>query len=308
MHVAVLMCTFNGARFLREQLDSVAAQTHKDWTLWVSDDGSSDATLDILNETQTKWGAGRLRLIAGPQRGWCANFLSAATHSEISADLFAFCDQDDVWLPEKLSHALAWHSSQSHADHQRARLYCARTALIDAQGRAIGHSPLFTRPPSFANALTQNIGGGNTMVFNQAARALLTHGPSAELLVTHDWWLYLSVGAAGGITYYDARPTVQYRQHGSNLIGSNIGWRARVERFNMLLHGEHKRWSSQHLTALKSLPDLLTIDSKQTLRRFDEARHKPLPQRLIGLWRSGVYRQTLAGRMAFWVGAILGKI
>ena len=104
--IAVLMGTYNGAEFLPEQLASLAAQTHTNWRLWVSDDGSSDATPGILRRYQEAWGENKLSILAGPRRGFQANFLELTAQPEISADYYAWADQDDVWLPEKLARAL----------------------------------------------------------------------------------------------------------------------------------------------------------------------------------------------------------
>ena len=104
--VAILLCTFNGARFLTEQLNSLEAQIYEDWYLVVSDDGSSDGTLEILLEFQERWPAGKMVLRQGPKRGFCENFLSLGCDPSIRADYFAFCDQDDVWLATKLQVAV----------------------------------------------------------------------------------------------------------------------------------------------------------------------------------------------------------
>ena len=94
--VAILMGTMNGARFLPEQLDSLAAQTHQNWVLIASDDGSTDDTLGILKAYQAKWPTGKLIIKEGPKQGFCVNFLSMACDPSIQADYYAFCDQDDV--------------------------------------------------------------------------------------------------------------------------------------------------------------------------------------------------------------------
>ena len=104
--VAILMGTMNGAQFLPEQLDSLAAQTHQNWFLIASDDGSTDDTIRILKAYQAKWPAGKLIIKEGPKQGFCVNFLSMACDSAIRAEYYAFCDQDDVWLPTKLVVAL----------------------------------------------------------------------------------------------------------------------------------------------------------------------------------------------------------
>ena len=106
--VAILLCTFNGEAFLREQLASIAAQTHEHWSVWASDDGSVDGTLATLARVQRTWPDGALVVRQGPARGLEANFASLIARSEIDAPFFAFCDQDDVWEPTKLERAVAW--------------------------------------------------------------------------------------------------------------------------------------------------------------------------------------------------------
>lgn len=90
--VAILMGTMNGARFLSEQLDSLELQTHKNWILIASDDGSTDDTLIILKAYQAKWPDGKLMIKEGPKSGFCANFQSIACDPGIKADYYAFCD------------------------------------------------------------------------------------------------------------------------------------------------------------------------------------------------------------------------
>jgi glycosyltransferase involved in cell wall biosynthesis len=168
--VAVLLCTRRGARFLSSQLESITTQSHANWRIYASDDESEDQTRTILVDFQRRMGRGRLLIRIGPGRGFAANFLSLACAKGIEADYFAFCDQDDVWEPDKLSRALAW---LAHVDPATPTLYCCRTRLIDEHGHTIGFSPLFSKAPHFRNAIVQSIAGGNTMVFNAAARRLL---------------------------------------------------------------------------------------------------------------------------------------
>ena len=126
--VAILLCTYNGARFLAEQLDSLEAQPHQNWVVIASDDGSTDQTLEILQQYQAKWPLGKLMIRSGPQKGFCQNFLSLACDPEIKADYYAFCDQDDVWLPEKLEVAL--ENIVTNQSDDVAYLYCGRTKYV----------------------------------------------------------------------------------------------------------------------------------------------------------------------------------
>lgn len=304
-HVAILLGTYNGEKYLAEQLDSYASQTHGNWKAWASDDGSSDATPSVLRDYQRLWGAEKLAILDGPAGGCTRNFLSLATSSAISADHYAFSDQDDIWEADKLQRALDWLETQPPGV---PALYCSRTMFVDEANHDIAMSQLYTRPPGFANALVQNIASGNTMVFNRAARQLLcAAGADADVYI-HDWWLYMLVSACGGVVHYDPHPTLRYRQHDINLIGMNTGWKARLARMRMLFAGRLEEWDEQHVRALQKLDCHLTAQSKRTLNLFAAARRRWLLPRLAGLRRAGIYRQTLLGNLGLLAAAMFGKL
>ena len=218
--VAILLCLFDGGRFLRSQLDSIERQTHRNWLLFASDDGSADEGMTMVRAFQKKHGRDRVTIQNGPGRGFVSNFLSLICQPGVSADYYAFSDQDDVWEDDKLVRALTWLSG---IPRETPAVYGSRTSLIDPDGRKVALSPLFRRPPSFANALVQNIAGGNTMVFNEAARQLFIKAGGVVDVPSHDWWLYLLTTASGGLVHYDPYCSVQYRRHERNLVGWNIG-------------------------------------------------------------------------------------
>ena len=302
--VAILLATYNGAAFLREQLASYEAQHHGNWQVWASDDGSTDGTLEILAEYQDRW-TGRMKVVAGPKRGFVTNFLSLVYRSEIQADYYAYSDQDDVWDGDKLTRAVAWLST---VPASVPALYCGRTRLVDEQGRPCGFSPLMQRPPSFANALMQNIAGGNTMVFNQAARILLQEaGPEVEV-VTFDWWTYLVVTGCGGQVCYDPLPSLNYRQHEKNLVGASLSWSKRWSRLGFMWKRHYVFWADIHVCALRRLESHLTLENALTLRTFLWARQQPLKGRLLGLKRSGVHRQHAIGQLGLLVAALFNRV
>jgi glycosyltransferase involved in cell wall biosynthesis len=303
--VAILLCTYRGQQFLSEQLDSFASQSYTNWEVWASDDGSEDDTYHILKTYKNKWPAGRLSIHFGPAEGFAANFLSLTCKTSIEATFYAYSDQDDVWEVDKLTRAVQWLESVSE---DVPALYCSRTRLVDEGNNEIGMSPLFTRPPSFGNALMQNIGGGNTMVFNNAARGLLREAGQNPPIITHDWWAYLVVTGCGGKVYYDRTPTLRYRQHNGNLVGANFSWPARFKRIRMLFMGVFKELNDSNIAALCALECKLTPENKEILRRFAQARSMSLFPRLIGIVRSGVYRQTLLSNFGLAVAAIFRKV
>ncbi len=303
--LAILMCTFRGEQFLAEQLDSICAQTYPHWKLWVSDDGSDDATLAILRAYQEKLGRDRMEVVAGPRRGFCANFLSLVCAPEIKADFYAFSDQDDIWEADKLARSLAWVSS---APADSPLLYCSRTRLVDQSGQPIGYSAMYSRPPSFANAIVQSLAGANTMLFNSVTAQILRRvGPLVDV-VSHDWWVYLVVTACGGTVFYDPVPTTNYRQHANNIIGSNMSWQARLVRLRLLLKGQWRDWNERTTSALLLIQDQMTAESRLTLNLFVRGRNQWLLPRLIMFYRSGIIRQTWMGNIGLIVAAILKKM
>ena len=304
-HVAVLMGLFNGATNLQDQLKSIARQTHENWSLIVSDDGSTDRGPGLVRKFADQ-SAQRVTPIAGPRRGFAQNFLHLLTVAGPIVPFAALSDQDDVWLPEKLERAIAMLRM---VPDERPALYAGRTVICDAELRPLRRSPLFELPPGFSNALVQCIGGGNTMVLNRAALDLVQEtARHADGIVAHDWWIYQIVSGAGGHVIYDAKPMVLYRQHGSNIIGANDSPLAKATRMAMLFSGRFRRWITANISALDASSHWLTTEARQTLSTFREARQGTPYSRLRALRRSGVYRQSTRGNLALSFGALIGKL
>jgi len=276
--VAILLCTFQGQRFLHEQLASIESQSLKAWTLLVSDDGSSDNTLDILQEYQKAWCRGQLNLQSGPRQGFAANFLSLTCQADIKTDFYAYADQDDIWEADKLERAVNWLKT---IPADVPALYCSRTRLVDEENRTLGFSPLFKRPPCFANALMQNIGGGNTMVFNHATRKLLCQAGKDIEVVSHDWWAYILVTGCGGKVFYDEYPSVRYRQHKENLVGTNKSIKGKITRIQKLFSGHYRDWNQINLNALNKAKVNLNYKNSNILKNFKEVRDSNLYKKNI---------------------------
>lgn len=303
--VAILLCTYNGARFLVEQLDSLEFQFHQNWVVIASDDGSTDATLDILLQYQAKWPPGKLIIRNGPQKGFCRNFLSLACDSEIKASYFAFCDQDDVWLPEKLTIAL-----QTIIANQNLNvpfIYCGRTTYVTEDLKECGISPHFFFPPSFRNALVQSIAGGNTMVFNLAAKFLIEKAGPLNV-ASHDWWAYQLISGADGDVFYDPVPYILYRQHEGSLVGENNSFLAKIKRVIMLLKGRFKDWNSQNISALVEINHLLSKNHQVILMVFQTLRGARLKDRIRLMQIIGCYRQTRKGTFSLYLALLINKI
>uniref|UniRef100_A0A7C1X7X1 Glycosyltransferase family 2 protein n=1 Tax=Pseudomonas graminis TaxID=158627 RepID=A0A7C1X7X1_9PSED len=299
------MCTYNGAAYLREQLESFSNQSLKNWTLYVSDDASTDPTRSILAEYQRRWGEQKLVIFDGPCQGFGKNFISLLKRPQVQARYYAFSDQDDVWFSDKLERSV---KRLDAITAQPPALYCSRTRLIDATGRVIGFSPLFSRPPSFRNALVQSLAGANTMVINSTAREALLQLPAEARVIAHDWLAYLVVTACGGTAIYDADPTLDYRQHDANLIGANATLQDRAVRLRKMLSGRFAQWNDANLETLEAIAPLITVPNMLTLDHFAKGRSLRFLARIMEFIHSGVYRQTVPGNITLWLAVCLGKI
>ena len=305
MHIAILLATYNGASYLQEQLDSIENQTHSDWTILASDDGSSDETIAMMDAFANTVGQGKVQQVQGPQQGFASNFLSMVYHPDLKADAYAYCDQDDIWLDDKLARAARFLAA---VPSDVPALYCSRTQYVDQENHPLGLSLPYARPAVFANALVQNIASGNTMVFNDAARKLLVQvGPLVNIDL-HDWWTYMLVAGMGGPVLFDQTPSVRYRQHPKNLWGMNTSLKSQWLRIKKLFGGRFANWNERHIAALGPIKHLLTLDNQLIFERFSQARKLSLVPRLAGLKQSGVYRQTMINNVGFFLAALLGKV
>lgn len=302
--LAVLLGTYNGNRFLGEQLASIAGQTHRYIDIWASDDGSTDDTVRTLRTVARHWRKGTFKVLHGPGEGFAENYRSMLTNPAINATYFAFCDQDDIWNNDKLGEAVAWLASQPAA---HPAIYCSRAQIIDDAGRRLGNTRFFARPPSFRNAIVQSIAGGNTMVFNRAAREVLAEASRRAPFVSHDWWSYMIVTGVGGTVRYVEMPSIAYRQHDNNLVGANNTIAAQLVRLRHLLNGRFARWMSINIGGLTACSDLLTDDAREVLEQIKKARAPGPVGRVYHLFRSGAYRQSLRGTVGLYFAGALNK-
>ncbi len=305
--IAVLLATYNGASCIQEQLESYLSQSRLPDLILVSDDGSTDDTLALIDAFRKSHPEICIRTTNGPRRGSAKNFLSLLQDTPDWIDVVALSDQDDVWLPDKLERGLSALSENSH--ESEIVLYCARTFECDAELNHLRLSRNITRPPAFRHALVQNIAGGNTMMLNRAALDLVRDASRAVAkLVVHDWWIYQIVTGAGGRVIFDPQPVLLYRQHGGNLIGANTGMAARLRRLRLMLSGRFRRWNTINLLALKASSHRLTPENRQLLAEFDACRKAAVWQRLRLLRQARLYRQGFFGLVSLYTAALFGRL
>lgn len=302
----IILGYYNGEEYINEQLQSILSQTHTCLKLYIFDDCSnfhlSIKNLDIDHNDHSK-----ISICNREENiGFSANFLNGLANVPKNFEYYAFCDQDDIWNESKIEEAI---NKLKKIPNEEPALYCSRTAIKDHKcEKLLGYSPLFRKPASFKNALVQNIGGGNTMVFNRAARDLVVKTLKNLDVISHDWWCYQIISGAGGHVIYDPKPCLKYRQHSNSQIGSNNSWLARLVRIRALLQGRFHLWNEINLKALRDNKNLLTIDNQHILDDFIKLRKLPFLKRLSLFKRSGIYRQTALGNLGLLLGIILNKV
>ena len=303
--VVILMGVFNGAAHLDAQLQSIAAQTHGNWHLLCADDGSTDNSLTILS-TFAQRHPGKVTLCSGPSQGFAANYMGLLAQLPPRCGPVCLADQDDIWLPDKLTRALQMLGK----DDDKPTLYCGRQIYwYPATGEKIP-APVLSRPCAFRNALVQNVAAGNTIMLNGAASRMARNAARrCGSVYAHDWWLYLLISGAGGSVVFDnGPPQILYRQHRGNAIGAGRGLRRSMRRKWGVLRGEYAARMDQNITALLAIGDLLTPEARQDLLAFSSARRLRGLRRMVRVLRIRLYRQTRMQTFAFWGAAGLGRV
>lgn len=239
MKIQILMSTYNGRKYIRTQLDSIVAQDVEEKVLLIRDDGSTDDTIEIIEEYQVEhtW----ISYYKGENIGVQRSFLELMSLADETADYIAFADQDDEWLPDKLSRAvqcLEEMRKEGDLSQDVPLLYCSDKQIVgrDLEPLNVTVSRV-VRKVSFGNALVQNICTGCTAVANRPLIDLIKRYPpkKPEYIAMHDWWLYLTASCFGEV-YYDQEAHIRYRQHGGNTSGAMVNrWKLLLYRMNQLM-------------------------------------------------------------------------
>lgn len=304
-HVTIVMATRNGEAWLPEQLASIAAQSHRAWSLFVSDDGSGDGTRAILQDFSRHH---PLTLVDGPRRGAAANFLSALCHPNLPPGIVALADQDDVWLKGKLARGLRRIAAAERVIGAATPvLYAGESMLADVELKTLSQSKSGRVKPGFAPSLAQNLFAGHSIMLSAAALTLVRQAGLPDGISWHDWWLYQLIAGCGGGLVLDPVPVVIYRQHDGNALGGARGTAAGKRRLAMLISGEWGRMMQGQAEALKAREALLTPEARATLDQFLDAPGSG-PARALAFRRLGIRRSSPSGDAVMALAAMLGRL
>lgn len=268
--VLVLMSLYNGHTFLRPQIDSLVAQEDVELALFARDDGSLDkSSLSILEEYKEN-GCFPMRIIKGENLGFALSFSElikeTADKYVDEYDYFAFCDQDDVWQPQKLEAACVALDTADAILSNKPMMYCSQTTLVNADLKPIENkkkqrSVKLTKECS----LLQNFATGCTMVVNKTAiKQYASHISGA--LYAHDLMIYQMCMYLGKVIW-DSDSHILYRQHGRNQIGSGAGFTKRMlQRLNFRKNSGHYELQAKRL--LSAFKDELSVEDIGIISKF----------------------------------------
>lgn len=219
--VAVLLSYYNGYKYIDEQLESIIKQNYNNIDVYIRDDGST-CRLSLEKLKEIKKNNPNIKIKHGENVGVVNSFiLLLKTVSEY--DFYAFCDQDDYWLPDKL------YSAVSCFDSLSPFLYCSSYTLVDDKLLPMNKENN-TVVPTFENALFKNFCTGCTCVINDSLRDVIIKNEIKHNIPMHDWY-FLLVAYYVGQVYYDNNSYIKYRQHDSNVVGGVVSTKDKMSRF-----------------------------------------------------------------------------
>lgn len=289
--VDILLASYNGEKYLNQQLNSLFAQTQSNFHLLIQDDGSQDKTMDILQTWQSKH-TNKISVFQSRQRlGVIGNFDSLMERT--SAPYVMFCDQDDVWKPRKVELTLKemLKLEKDNTPHTPILIH-TDLHVVDAHLKPLSNSywkyahltP--ERTGGFGQQIVQNTITGCTMMINRSLLEL-AHPIPCEKVVMHDWWLGLAAAAFGKIGAIPDQ-TLFYRQHGNNVLGAQkYNWRR--------LFQKEDKYRQQAKSFLDRYQNNLSQDQIVLLQAYLALKEQWLPQRVYlaskhGLWKQGFLR------------------
>lgn len=301
--IDILLATYNGEKFLEQQLDSLLKQDYDNWHLFIRDDGSAAATLNIIRQYKERY-PNKVTVISDTRGNLGPAGSFSVLMQESVADYIAFCDQDDVWMPNKLSIQLR---AMKEAEEQCAAgcpvLVHSDLVVVDEKLRVMSES--FWKhqnldPQGSArinNLLVQNFVTGCTCLINRPLVDLVGYVPDRAIM--HDWWIALVAVLTGKIVSL-SEPTVKYRQHGSNDTGAiKWGWEyiyAQVSRGTTPMRQSLLRTRDQADALLKA--GFARPDQNKTIEAYVRMFNHAWLMRKISLVRYGFRKKGMFRNLA----------
>lgn len=306
MSVLILMSTYNGERFLKTQLDSIMAQDYEDIELLVRDDGSSDSTCEILDlyAAKNSW----IHWYCGENIGVQKSFFDLIHKANLNKDYYAFADQDDKWLPGKISRAVF---ILDQINCKEPVLYCSDKVIVNENLEPIHVSVKRTiKKTTFGNALVQDICTGCTSVLNNNLFCTIRDHAIPDHAIMHDWWFYLTA-ACFGTVYYDKKAYILYRQHGNNVSGAMLSKTSLLKyRLTQLIkpRGNIYKQAREFLEIFTQKPDRPVPAEMRKIAEKLLRSQESFKGKLSLIFNRRIYRQKISDDFIMRLAILIGKL
>ncbi len=222
-NIAILLATYNSEKYLCEQLDSLFEQSYQEFDLYIRDDGSSDRTLEIVEQYSAKYP--NITLLSDETTGRGAKGSFMWMLQRVDAPYYMFCDHDDVWKPEKIQFTFDKMQQLEQQNNSSTPVVVNTDLEIVDQSLNTIHPSMFRYARinisilhNYKYLAVTNGFTGCTMMINRAAKEISL--PFSQSATMHDYWIALNVAARGGVLGYVDAQTIKYRQHSSNVVGA----------------------------------------------------------------------------------------
>ena len=305
-HVNILLATYNGSKYLKEQLDSLLAQSYPNITIYIRDDGSTDDTIAILKKYMADSSSSRKIILLDNQGDnlRCPGSFYEILRNCSPADYYAFCDQDDIWYPDKIKWAV--EKLESQANRHIPTAYFSAYEYYSDTGEFLHHSPTQKSHIHLTDVLYYTPASGFVIVFNEAARQqlILNVDPGEEL---HDRWLLRSAACFGKIIY-DPRSSASHIRHSNAVTAEDSTDSSLIRSFlRNEIAGTAMTDSKLYLKHFQTVfADRLSDSEQKTLTLFTAPNN--LPRQIRKLFYPKRLRARLAGEVAIRILFLIGKI
>ena len=301
--IAVLLSSYNGENFVAQQLESILNQkTNYSFKIFVRDDGSKDTTLRILKKFSLNHK--NIEIIAGKNKGYVASFFELLKISYLQGySWFAFSDQDDYWLPNKLQDAV---DKIKPYDHEPV-LYGSKSLVTDEKLLSTGKTTQTKKKNiNFYNTAIQNILPGHGQVINKRlAKIILKYTGNTAQIYSQDLWIS-TVASVTGKVIFDDQPHTLYRMHSGNQLGygkGKIQWI--LDHISRLRQKESNKIAKQLNYFIKCYFSFLSLEEKEEMKKFFSSQ-KHVMNRILYATHTRLYRQRKSETQIFKLLYILG--
>lgn len=303
--ICVICCTFNGEKYIREQLESLLNQTVCSLSIFIFDDQSTDRTVSIITEYENDNKNRMVRVFQNKRHcGSPVNFIDALNYVCPNYDYYAFCDQDDIWLENKIEHAIRYL-----ADPHNPALYFSNVTSVNADNsKVLETSNIVFLDHNKKTGFLSNPAPGNTIVFTNALLGKIKFFDFPKKFPHHDWWVYIVALFCDADILFDKRSFIFYRQHAGNRTGDGRRLGRKFRNLFGLLSGSRKGLIIRCVDELlASGGDLISADDRHMLQKI-RCSMAAGPISRAWLWKTHLQQPRKGSGIVIFFGLVFGLL